>query len=430
MKRQARVVKKITIDRRWLLVVWAVVVVAGAVYITRSRAATTSLGLEAEKGTLSKATALTESASTVSNGGFARLGGSSGGLLGLDSWTYINADASRQDTQWRWGLAMGDVNGDGYADIAAGRYLYLNKGTGDITGTWQRIDGFTDLQVIANIDGDQYGDVFDLGGAPKWLEWDPSSNRLVERGSASGPNAHQGATWGEVTGGGTPEVVYSSEGTVNMITFNGTSMSVTQLASGTADEAVAIGDINGDGKPDVAASDGNNAIWLENNGSTSNWTMRTVGPADHGGDNGGFTDKVAIADIDGDGKNDVLLSEEIFSAPAANTYWYKNPGGAATSGWIRSIVASQETTNSMSVADMDGDGDIDVITGEHRGSKTVSIWENKSNGSQWTEHQVDSGKESHGGTKVIDLDNDGDLDIVSIAYDAPQDLHIWRNNAK
>ncbi len=430
-KKQQRIAKGSALNRNHLFAAIAVCVVIGVIFILRSSAATNAVvSLEAERGMLSNATTVSENA-TTSNNAFARLvGGGSGGVLSLDDWTYIHADASRQDTQWRWGLGLGDINGDGYADIAAGRYVYINKGTGDITGTWQRIEGLTDAQLVANIDGDQYGDVMDLGGNPKWLEWDPSSNSLVERGSGSGANAHQGSAWGEVLGGGMPEVVYSTEGAVNLITFNGTSLNVTQLASGTADEGVAIADLNGDGKPDVVASDGNNAIWLENNGTPSGWAKHVAGPADHGGDNGGFTDKVAAADIDQDGKPDILLSEEIFSASTANTYWFKNPGGAATGSWQRSVVASQDTTNSMSVADMDGDGDIDVITGEHRGDKEVVVWENGNNGASWTKHQVDTGKENHGGTKVIDLDNDGDLDIVSIAYDAPQDLHIWRNDAK
>jgi hypothetical protein len=42
---------------------------------------------------------------------------------------------------------------------------------------------------------------------------------------------------------------------------------------------------------------------------------------------------------------------------------------------------------------------------------------------------VDEGKESHEGTRLFDLDDDGDLDIVSIAYDAPEQIHLWRNDS-
>jgi hypothetical protein len=42
---------------------------------------------------------------------------------------------------------------------------------------------------------------------------------------------------------------------------------------------------------------------------------------------------------------------------------------------------------------------------------------------------IDRGKEGHLGTQLADLDNDGDLDIVSTAWDDYPLLHIWRNNA-
>jgi hypothetical protein len=82
----------------------------------------------------------------------------------------------------------------------------------------------------------------------------------------------------------------------------------------------------------------------------------------------------------------------------------------------------------MDVADMDGDGDPDVITGEHRGSEEVAIWENDGTG-RFTKHVVDKGKENHLGVRVFDMDNDGDLDLTGIAWDSFEYLHLWRNDA-
>ena len=82
----------------------------------------------------------------------------------------------------------------------------------------------------------------------------------------------------------------------------------------------------------------------------------------------------------------------------------------------------------MDVADMDADGDVDVVLAEHRGSLTVSIWANSGTGT-FTRNVVATGKESHLGGRTVDIDGDGDLDIVSIAFDAPQYIHLWRNDA-
>jgi hypothetical protein len=43
---------------------------------------------------------------------------------------------------------------------------------------------------------------------------------------------------------------------------------------------------------------------------------------------------------------------------------------------------------------------------------------------------VDTGKESHLGARLVDLDGDGAQEIVSIAYDGFQQLHLWRNDAR
>ena len=292
-------------------------------------------------------------------------------------------------------------------------------------GAWTRGGGLTDANLVVDLDGDATKDVIDLGGGVKWLEWEGSG--LVQRAAGSGAGGAQGSVAADFVAGGMKEIAYTSGSGLMLAVINGTSIAITKLGDST-DEGVGAADFDADGKIDIVGSDGNNSVWWQNNGTTSNWTRRTVGPADHGESGGGYTDKSAAADIDGDGKPDALLSEEIFTdANNANTYWYKNPGGAAAN-WTRKIIATQNSTNSMSVADMDRDGDQDVITGEHFGDLETVVWENVNNGASWVKHLVGAGHESHGGSKTFDLDNDGDLDIVSIAYDSFEDLHIWRND--
>jgi hypothetical protein len=84
--------------------------------------------------------------------------------------------------------------------------------------------------------------------------------------------------------------------------------------------------------------------------------------------------------------------------------------------------------NSMDVADIDGDGDMDIVTGTHRGELKITVWENDGRG-HFTQHIADTGKESHLGARVTDLDGDGDQDIISIAWDKSKYLHLWRNEA-
>jgi hypothetical protein len=82
----------------------------------------------------------------------------------------------------------------------------------------------------------------------------------------------------------------------------------------------------------------------------------------------------------------------------------------------------------MDTTDFDADGDPDVVIGEHRGKteNRVVLFENINNGSTWHEHVIDKDSKDkidhHDGTQAVDLDNDGDLDIISLGWSNPK---IW-----
>jgi hypothetical protein len=140
-----------------------------------------------------------------------------------------------------------------------------------------------------------------------------------------------------------------------------------------------------------------------------------------------FPDRTELADLNADGRLDVVVTEENGLVDDASTIWWEQPVDVFTGTWTAHTVVIQGTTNSLDVADLDQDGDIDVILAEHRGSRKLAVWSNDGIGGL-TEHVVSSGIESHLGARTVDLDGDGDLDIVSIAWDAFQNVHLWRND--
>ena len=71
---------------------------------------------------------------------------------------------------------------------------------------------------------------------------------------------------------------------------------------------------------------------------------------------------------------------------------------------------------------------LEVVLGEHRGIKHLKMFENDGRGG-FRKNVIDYNKEPHLGARVVDLDRDGYFDIVSIARDAPETVHVWRNDS-
>ena len=365
-----------------------------------------------------------------------------GAKLSLDQWTYIPVDNTRGSADF--GLNFGDIDGDGLKDIVAGHYWYRNSG-GTLENAWSRVSfpGDNDAMLVMDVNSDGRLDVIaqgtpnDMGVPIHWLKptdalatsWDSVLIGTIPRDPADGRS--QGYSLGQIIAGDKPELVFSSMGIHYFQIPADPSKSnwpQVQITNQAREEGIALADMDGDGDLDVAglvAPAGTTVAWWENPGNgTANWPQRNLGTTEV------EADRVAIADINGDGKLDVIVTETNLSTSGNAAYWFAQPTDPRSNNWTRTpITSNQGSLNAMDVADMNGDGLPDIITGEHRGSLKVTVWENSNKGASWTAHTVSTGRESHLGARIIDLDGDGDLDIVSIAWDSKQYLHVFRNNA-
>ena len=355
--------------------------------------------------------------------------------LSLDKWTYIQVDNNRSDRAF--GLAMGDLDGDGHGDIVSGTYFYRNPG-GDLMGKWSRVilPNNVDAVLIVDVDGDVLGDIIAVNLPDVyWLESKDAQGRSwnATKIGAVPKTPHgngQGYTLAQIVAGGKPEIIlaggdgiYCFEIPANPSTG---SWPRTQITSPGSEEGIGVGDIDGDGDIDICAGieKGTGRVaWWENPGDGSgNWTIHEIGAMPDK-----YADRFYTTDLNGDGRLDIIVSAA--NGSKNGVYWWERPDQAKNPNWKLHTVVVQNTTNSLDVADMDQDGDIDLIAAEHRGTEKVQIWENVNHASSWVEHIVSTGRESHLGARVADLDGDGDLDIVSIAWDDFKYLHLWRNDA-
>ena len=366
----------------------------------------------------------------------------------MKNWTYIRVDSLRvkygdfSGPVWLkyFGLAASDMTGDGFKDIVSGRYFYRNPG-GDMTGAWQRVDfGFNvDACLVVDVDGDKYADV--IGEALPdiyWLEAEDAActkwkARKVASMDATSHVNGQGFRTGQIIADGKPEIILTGGTEANEINIfqipdnpekgNWPRTLVTGQAT---DEGFGLGDMDGDGDLDICSGniyDGskNVAWWINPGDGSGNWAMQVVGSCVN------WPDRCEMSDINDDGKLDIIVSEE-WALDGCNVFWFEQPGAGPFSGeWKRHLIVNQFTTNSMDVEDMDKDGLPEVITCEHRGTEKLAIWKKVDNGRGWIENIISRSRESHLGALAVDLDNDNDLDIVSIAWDNYRNLHVWIN---
>ncbi len=120
------------------------------------------------------------------------------------------------------------------------------------------------------------------------------------------------------------------------------------------------------------------------------------------------------ADMDGDGDVDIVIP----SNSRARVAWWENDGtGQFTENEITSIFGVRD----IAVADIDADGDQDLIVGT---SSRFSWYENI--GGQFTERLIDANSLSLDLSEPLDFDRDGDIDIL--AHSENDDtLHLFVN---
>jgi hypothetical protein len=178
-------------------------------------------------------------------------------------------------------------------------------------------------------------------------------------------------------------------------------------------------DVDGDGDMDIlgAAYLDSDITWWENDdGSGTSWTEHTVDDSFSG------AMSVYAANIDGDTNMDVLGA----AMHDDDITWWKNTNGLGTSWTEYTIDGDFDGARSVYSADINGDGDMDVL-GAAISADDITWWENDDgSGTSWTERTVDVDFDGAVSVFSSDIDGDGDMDILGAASES-DDITWWEN---
>jgi hypothetical protein len=185
-------------------------------------------------------------------------------------------------------------------------------------------------------------------------------------------------------------------------------------------EGLASGDIDGDGHVDLVVR----GAWLRNPGGAAardngGWATSPIGDAPE-------EFKALVSDLDGDGKADVIFSS---SEGTAAVVWWR-PGDAGPSGqWSpRTVVEDLERAHTLQAADIDGDGDNDLVVGQMHTSaarELFVLFNEDGAGGAWRKELVSAGG-MHNGV-VADVDGNGRPEIYGANWTGNPPLRLYVN---
>ena len=255
-------------------------------------------------------------------------------------WSKSPIESSRGRMQWMFAISF-DVDGDGRQDlVAAGKNegaeigWFRNDAEADSNWAWRTLAPVSWVMSIVSYDVNEDGN-------PDIVYTDRKGDRrgvytLISRKTGEDSYFEQA----QYLGGNEYELMFMS-----------------------------MGNITGDEKKEILAATRDNGVLVLNESSAKKWNPSMIPYPENAGTGKG----IAIGDLDGDGVNEIVLSSEN-AAGEHGVYALKRVGKAWQAIDIGGLAGAK--FDRIELVDMDGDGDLDVLTCEESENLGVIWYEN------------------------------------------------------
>ncbi|MEX0585206.1 MAG: VCBS repeat-containing protein, partial [Pirellulales bacterium] len=364
--------------------------------------------------------------------------------ISTEAFPYSKPLAAGQQIKWKRttldqkfrseGVCAGDFNKDGKLDIAAGNVWFAAP-------DWKmhpleekpetfdpKVYSHSFVNAADDINGDGWTDivVVDFPGTPTWWFENPKESGKPWKKHMMAPvTNNESPDYLDVDGDGKRDLLHGWAGGLmgfatrpSDVTARWPTLAVSPEKSPGTDRfshGLGLGDVNGDGRKDIVITAG----WWEApaDARKTPWEFHKV-------NFGQACSQMLVYDYDGDGDNDVLSS----SAHAFGIWWHEQLRDGKNFTWkTHEIDKSYSETHANVLADIDGDGLPDFVTGKrwwsHGGGgpggdqPAVLYWhqlKRESGRPVWTRHEIDPEQTSGVGTafEVVDMNADGVLDVI------------------
>lgn len=329
-----------------------------------------------------------------------------------------------------------DFNSDGVPDV-----LVASPKNNEIT--WYRNEkkgsSFSAQEVVStkvrltksvfgmDVDGDGDNDALSASSFDDKLSWYKNTDgygsfgeQQVFENKAASPYSMYGT---DFTEDGKPDLVFASneKGKIAWCKNEDGSLSGQNVISTSADGARAVhaGDLGGNGKPDVimvaSSFAGTNKVsWYRN--TPGGFASENIISKKHQG-----LRSVVGVDLDKNDNVDVVAA----SAGDGRIAWYKNTNGYGNFSGQKVITKKASGVQTIATADVDGDGDYDVLSASNRKGR-VAWYENLDDKSGFSSQKVITSQSNYSSLHAADITQDGDPDVVFISEDKSQVL--WSEN--
>lgn len=343
------------------------------------------------------------------------------------------------------GVKLGDVNGDGLPDIVTGWEegnavrVYLHPGHAKSREPWSQVTvgkvRSAEDAIFTDLDGDGRLEVVSLtegktrsvfwhrfvGGADDLLN--PGKWKTSAFPATDGKQMWMQALTTNVDQRYGDDLILASKGDGATIGWLQAPEKPDNLAGWTYHTmreagwimSLTLHDMNADGYEDVLFTDRKGrrtgVFWLANPGERASgklpeWEEHPIGAQDR---EVMFAD---IADMNGDGLQDVIVAVK----PLDVMIFLRQTDGAWKEPSFPLVAENLGDAKAVKAADLNADGLVDILfTCEHsNGPKEGIVWLEQSKDGGWKQHPL-GGPEGlkYDLMQVLDLDNDGDLDVIT-----------------